>query len=98
MSSAGVGWSSQPFTSFYVLLTYPAVISGTVYTEFDGPGREFPMKKRWHWNERTRLVLTLELAVVLPAAALIIFSVRQLRSILRDRLIQDVLQRVCYRL
>src|SRR5947207_331917 len=54
------------------------------------------MKKLWHWNERTRLVLTLELAVVLPAAALIIFSVRHLRSIQRDRQLEAAIQRDFY--
>src|SRR5947208_12383249 len=54
------------------------------------------MKKLWHWNERTRLVLTLELAVVLPAAALIIFSVRHLRSIQRDRQVEAAIQRDFY--
>jgi len=54
------------------------------------------MKKRWHWNERTRLLLTLELAVVLPAAALIIFSVRHLRSIQRDRQAEAAIQRDFY--
>ena len=54
------------------------------------------MKKRWHWNERTRLLLTLELAVVLPAAALIIFSVRHLRSIQRDRQVEAAIQRDFY--
>jgi len=29
-------WISQPFTSFYVLFTHPAVISGNVYTELRG--------------------------------------------------------------
>ena len=32
------------------------------------------MKPKRRWNERTRLILTLELAVVLPAAALVILS------------------------
>jgi hypothetical protein len=54
------------------------------------------MKKRWRWNERTRLLLTLELAVVLPAAALIIFSVRHLRSIQRDRQVEAAIQRDFY--
>jgi len=54
------------------------------------------MKKRWHWNERTRLVLTLELAVVLPAAALVVFSVRHLRSIQRDRQVEAAIQRDFY--
>jgi len=51
------------------------------------------MKKRWRWNERTRLVLTLELAVVLPAAALIVFSVLHLKSIQRDHTVEALIQR-----
>lgn len=44
-------------------------------------------------NERTRLMLTLELAVVLPAAALVILSAMHLKSIERDRGIQAAFQR-----
>jgi len=51
------------------------------------------MKKRWRWSERARLVLTLELAVVLPAAALIVFSVLHLNSIQRDRTVEALIQR-----
>ncbi len=51
------------------------------------------MKKRWKWNERTRLMLTLELAVTLPAAALIIFSVLHLKSIQRDHAVEAAIQR-----
>ena len=54
------------------------------------------MKKRWHWNERTRLLLTLELAVVLPAAALIIFMALRLKSIQRDRQVEAAIQRDFY--
>jgi signal transduction histidine kinase len=54
------------------------------------------MKKRWHWNERTRLLLTLELAVVLPAAALIIFMAVRLKSIQRDRQVEAAIQRDFY--
>jgi signal transduction histidine kinase len=54
------------------------------------------MKKRWHWNERTRLLLTLELAVVLPAAALIVFSALRLKSIQRDRQVEAAIQRDFY--
>src|SRR6516164_861786 len=54
------------------------------------------MKKLWHWNERTRLVLTLELAVVLPAAALIIFMAMRLKSIQRDRQVEAAIQRDFY--
>src|SRR5579859_4530601 len=44
-------------------------------------------------NERTRLMLTLELAVVLPAAALVILSALHLKSIERDRGVQAAFQR-----
>ncbi|HEU5335810.1 MAG TPA: HAMP domain-containing sensor histidine kinase [Terriglobales bacterium] len=51
------------------------------------------MKKRWRWNERTRLLLTLELAVVLPAAALIVANILQLEHIHRDHAIEALMQR-----
>jgi len=44
-------------------------------------------------NERTRLMLTLELAVVLPAAALVFLGVYHLKSVQRDRGIQAAFQR-----
>jgi signal transduction histidine kinase len=44
------------------------------------------------WNVRTRLLLTLGL-VVLPAAALILFSVKHLKSIQRDRAVEATFQR-----
>jgi signal transduction histidine kinase len=49
------------------------------------------MKRRG--NERARLILTLELAVVLPAAALVVLSVIHLRSIQRDRQVEAAIQR-----
>src|SRR5437763_6869658 len=49
-------------------------------------------RKRRFWNERTRLLLTLEL-VVIPAAALIVLSVVHLRSIQRDRAVEAAIQR-----
>ncbi len=51
------------------------------------------MKKRKWWNERTRFLLILELAVVLPAAALIGFSVWKLQSFQRDKAIEAAIQR-----
>ena len=54
------------------------------------------MKKRWKWNERTRLIVTLELAVVLPALALIVFSVLHLKSIQRGRGVEALMQRDFY--
>ncbi|HSB74904.1 MAG TPA: HAMP domain-containing sensor histidine kinase [Terriglobales bacterium] len=50
------------------------------------------MKRRW-WNERTRMLLTLELAVVLPAAALIVASVLHLETIHRDHAVEALMQR-----
>ena len=51
------------------------------------------MKPKRRWNERTRLILTLELAVVLPAAALVIVSVWHLNQIRRDRAVEAAIQR-----
>jgi signal transduction histidine kinase len=49
-------------------------------------------KKKW-LTDRTRLLLTLELAIVLPAAALMLFNFWNLRSIQRDKAIEAALQR-----
>ena len=51
------------------------------------------MKLKRPRNERTRLMLTLELAVVLPAAALVILSAVHLETIQRDRGVQAAFQR-----
>jgi signal transduction histidine kinase len=51
------------------------------------------MKRKRHWNEQTRLILTLELAVVLPAAALVILSVWHVKHIQRDRAVEAAFQR-----
>lgn len=51
------------------------------------------MKFMQRWNERTRLMLTLELAVVLPVAALIALSIHYLWSIQRDRAVEAAIQR-----
>jgi signal transduction histidine kinase len=50
------------------------------------------MKKKRGRNERTRLIL-LELAVVLPAVALIGFSIAHLQSIQRDGAVEAAIQR-----
>ena len=44
-------------------------------------------------NEKMRLILTLELAVVLPAAALVILSALHLKSIQGDRQVEATIQR-----
>jgi len=49
------------------------------------------LKRRW--SERTRLMLTLELAVVLPAAVLVILSAIHVNSIQRDKGVQAAFQR-----
>ena len=48
-------------------------------------------KKRW--NERTRMLLTLQLAIILPAAAIIGFTLWNLRSIQRDKAIEAAIHR-----
>jgi hypothetical protein len=61
-----------------------------VDSQFESP---IHMKLKRRWNERTRVMLTLELAVVLPAAALVILSVAHLRGIQRDRGVEAAFQR-----
>ena len=51
------------------------------------------MKSKRRWSERTRLMLTLELAVVLPAAALVILSALHLNEVQRDRGVEAAFQR-----
>ena len=51
-----------------------------------GP-RRFQMKTK-RWNEKTRLLLTLELAVILPAAALVLLSAWHVQHIQRDRAVE----------
>jgi signal transduction histidine kinase len=57
------------------------------------PDQETMMKMKRRWNQRTRLMLTLELAVVLPAAALVILSAWHLNGIQRDRGVEAAFQR-----
>src|SRR5262249_50984916 len=52
-----------------------------------------PGKFKQRWNERARLMLTLELAVILPVAILIVLSVHHLKSFQRDRNVEAVIQR-----
>jgi len=59
----------------------------------DDPHAEPTMSLKRRFNERTRLMLTLELAVVLPAAALVFLGVVHLKSVQRDRGIQAAFQR-----
>jgi signal transduction histidine kinase len=54
------------------------------------------MKFKVFKSERTRLILTLELAVVLPAAALVFLGAMHLRSIQRNRDVEAAIQRDFY--
>ena len=51
------------------------------------------MFKKWRLTERTRTLLTIELAIVLPAAALMAFSIWNLKGIQRDKFIEAAIQR-----
>jgi signal transduction histidine kinase len=51
------------------------------------------MKPQGRWSERNRLVITWELAVVLPAAALVLLSGWHLDHVRRDRAVEDAIQR-----
>src|ERR1700680_758284 len=90
------------FTTFYLFLlridTSPVLLN-YVYIRADPinyPDQETTMKRRRPGNERTRLMLTLELAVVLPAAALVILSALHLNDIQRDRGVEAAFQRDFY--
>jgi signal transduction histidine kinase len=51
------------------------------------------MAKKWRLTDRTRTLLTLELAIVLPAAALMGFSIWNLKHIQRDKAVEAAIQR-----
>jgi signal transduction histidine kinase len=51
------------------------------------------MSKKWRLTDRTRTLLMLELAIVLPAAALMAFSTWNLKHIQRDKFIEAAIQR-----
>jgi signal transduction histidine kinase len=51
------------------------------------------LKELWQGNKRLRLMLTLELAVMLPAAALIYVNFYQLKSIQRDKALEAAIHR-----
>ncbi len=55
-----------------------------------GPGIQMKTNQR---NEKTRLLLTLELAVILPAAALVLLSAWYVLHIQRDRAVEAAIQR-----
>jgi signal transduction histidine kinase len=51
------------------------------------------MFKKWRLTDRTRTLLTLELAIVLPAAALLGFSIWNLKHIQRSEAVEAAIQR-----
>src|SRR2546426_181097 len=51
------------------------------------------MPGKWRFTDRTRLLLTLELAIMLPAALLMFFSISNLHHIQRDKAIEAAIQR-----
>lgn len=51
------------------------------------------MPKKWRLTDRTRTLLTLELAIVLPAAALMGFSIYNLKNIQRSEALEAAIQR-----
>ena len=50
------------------------------------------MSKKWRLTERTKTLLTLELAIVLPVAALMAFSIWNLTHIQRDKSVEAAIQ------
>ena len=51
------------------------------------------MKAKQPRSARSRLILTMELAVILPAATLVLLSARHLQTIQRDRAVEAAIQR-----
>jgi signal transduction histidine kinase len=51
------------------------------------------LRRLWSGNNRIRLMLTLELAVMLPAAALIYLNFDQLKSLKRDKVLEAAIHR-----
>jgi signal transduction histidine kinase len=51
------------------------------------------LKALWRGNKKIRLMLTLELAVMLPAAALIYLNFHQLKDIRRDKVLEAAIHR-----
>src|SRR5262245_46436425 len=51
------------------------------------------MAKKWRLTDRTRTLLTLELAICLPAAALMALSMWNLKHLQRDKSIEAAIQR-----
>src|ERR1700756_4773253 len=88
--------SSQFFTPFYGCLTpcsVPAKYVCAGLIQVKSSDQDSRMKAKRPRNERIRLILTLVLAVVLPAAILVILSAWHLKTIQRDRAVEAAIQR-----
>src|SRR6185503_13576467 len=77
------GYNSQLLTNFYLRLTQPGAI-GRILS---------PAMKLKRENTRSRLFLTLGLAVVLPALALIFVTFQHVKSIQRDKKVEGLIHR-----
>src|SRR5215475_1326232 len=58
----------------------------------DSPDQESRMKAIWPKDARSRLMLTLQLAVILPAAILVFLSANHLKDIHRSRTVEAAFQ------
>ncbi len=74
----------QLLTNFYLALTSPGMVRRILHPE---------MKSSREGNTRFRLVLTLGLAVVLPALTLILVNFQHVKSIQRDKKIEGLIHR-----
>src|SRR6516162_11410502 len=84
---------SAPFTTFYnPLRPLDTLALQGLYSSLDRR-RGLSMSKKWRLTPRTRTLLTLELAIVLPAAALMAFSIYSLKHIQRSEGFEAVMQR-----
>jgi signal transduction histidine kinase len=88
---------NSDFTTFYVFLPSfdtPGRVSSYLETVLLRDTRQVNFKKLTRrWNARTRLMLTLELAIVLPVGVLIGLSVHHLKHFQRDKAVAAAIQR-----
>jgi signal transduction histidine kinase len=93
------GVQSEAFTTFYNRLlwldTLPlaGLYSLVLLKRSELRGEAERMSKKWRLTDRTRTLLTLELAIVLPAAALMAFSMWNLKHIQRSEAVEAAIQR-----
>src|SRR5690348_9267121 len=88
--------SSQFLTTFYLLLTQKNVSGGILPPELrksSGGDMRSRRRKFWSHDNRFRVMLTLGLAVLLPAVALIYVNFHHLESIQRDKKVEALIHR-----